>query len=75
MSGQENGAVKQLKLRIPMELYVQLEKDAQAHNEKPCTRARHILMDQLMAIPLTEADKEHLRDLIARNWAVIRKEA
>ena len=75
MSNQENGEVKQMKLRIPMQLYVQLEKDAKNHNEAPSARARHILMDQLMNIPLTAADNAHLKELIAANWAKIRKEA
>jgi len=75
MANQENGEVKQLKLRIPMELYVQLEIDAAAHNEPPATRARHILGDQLMNIPLTKADKKHLDELINANWARIRKES
>lgn len=73
MSNQENGEVKQMKLRIPMQLYVQLEKDAAIHNETPSARARHILVDQLMRIPLTAADKKHLDQLIAENWAKIRK--
>lgn len=75
MANQENGEVKQLKLRIPMELFVQLEKDAAAHNEPPATRARHILGDQLMNVPLTAADKKHIKDLVDANWAKIRKEA
>lgn len=74
MSNQENGAVKQMKLRIPMQLFVQLEKDAAAHNETASARARHILVDQLMNVPLTKADHEHLKELIAENWAKIRKE-
>lgn len=75
MSNQENGAVKQMKLRIPMQLFVQLEKDALAHHETPSARARHILVDQLMDIPLTDADQAHLKELISENWAKIRKEA
>ena len=74
MANQENGEVTQLKLRIPMELFVQLEKDAAAHNEPPATRARHILGDQLMDVPLTPADKEHIKELVAANWAKIRRE-
>ncbi len=74
MANQENGSVKQMKLRIPMQLYVQLEKDAQSHNETPCARARHILVDQLMHIPLTPKDHRHLKELIAANWAKIRGE-
>jgi len=73
MANQENGEVKQLKLRIPMELYVQLEKDAAVHNEPPSTRARHILGDQLMNVPLSAADKERVKELVAANWAKIRK--
>lgn len=74
MSEQESGEVKQLKLRIPMAVFVQLEKSAAYHNEKPATRARHILVDQLMDITLDEKDREHLRQLIEQNWAKIRKE-
>lgn len=74
MANQENGEVKQLKLRIPMALFVQLEKDAANHNEPPATRARHILVDQLMDIPLTDVDKKHIRELVDANWAKIRKE-
>ena len=74
MAEQENGEVKQLKLRIPMQVFVQLEKSAATHNEKPATRARHILVDELMDIALDENDKEHLRQLIEENWAKIRKE-
>ena len=74
MANQENGEVKQLKLRIPMELFVQLEKDAAAHSEAPATRARHILGDHLMNVPLTNADKKHIKELVAANWAKIRKE-
>ena len=73
MANQENGEIKQLKLRIPMELFVQLEKDAAHHNEPPATRARHILGDHLMGIPLTAADKERVRELVEANWAKIRK--
>ena len=72
---QENGAVKQMKLRIPMQLFVQLEKDAKAHNEPTSARARHILMDALMNVPLDAADLKHVKELIAENWAKIRKEA
>ena len=74
MANQENGSVKQMKLRIPMQLYVQLEKDARSHNETPSARARHILVDQLMCIPLTPEDHRRLKDLIAANWAKIRGE-
>lgn len=75
MANQENGEVKQLKLRVPMELYVQLEIDAAAHNEPPATRARHILGDQLMCIPLSAAAKQRVKELVAANWAKIRKES
>lgn len=73
MASQENGRIKQLKLRVPMELFVQLEKDAALHNEPPATRARHILVDQLMNIPLTAADKKRVKELVEENWAKIRK--
>ena len=74
MANQENGEVKQLKLRVPMQVYVQLEKDAAFHREPPCTRARHILCDALMNVRLDEHDKMRLKQLIAENWAKIRKE-
>lgn len=72
---QESGRIKQLKLRVPMELYVQLEKDAAVHNEPPSTRARHILLDSLMNVELTAADIEHVEDLVAQNWERLRKGA
>jgi len=75
MSNQENGRIKQLKLRMPMELYWQLKKDAKAHNEPPATRARHILCDALMAIPLTKADYTAIAKAIELNWQTIRKGA
>lgn len=74
MSNQENGAIKQLKLRIPMAMFQQLVKDAERHAEPPATRARHILGDALMGIELTEADKAEIQRLIAENWAKIRGE-
>jgi len=74
MANQENGGIKQLKLRIPMEVYVQLEKDSAEHREAPATRARHILVDQLMHIELTEADKARVDFLIEENWKKINKE-
>ena len=73
MPNQENGEVKQLKLRIPMQLYVQLEIDARLHNEAPSTRARHILCDKLMDIPIVGADLERLKAYIDENWAKINK--
>ena len=74
MSSQENGWIKQLKLRIPMAMYQQLVKDAAMHSEPPATPARHILGDALMGIELTDADKEEIRRLVDENWAKIRGE-
>ena len=67
---QENGNVKQLKLRIPMELFVALEQDAGAHNTKPATHARHILADALMSV---DPDPKRVAKLVAANWAKINK--
>lgn len=67
---QENGNIKQLKLRIPMELFVQLEQDAFKHSEKPATRARHILFDSLLH---EKPNPARVRELVAENWAKIRQ--
>lgn len=65
---QESGKIKQLKLRIPMAAFVQLEQDAAEHNEKPATRARHILCDAVMyQVP----DPVRVKELIAKNWEII----
>lgn len=72
MSNQENGHIKQLKLRIPMEMYQQLIKDADFHKEPPATRARHILGDALMDIELTPEDLEKIKAMVDANWAKIR---
>jgi hypothetical protein len=66
---QESGNIKQLKLRIPMELFVQLEQDAELHSEKPATRARHILSDALMKV---KPNPERVKELKAANWAKIK---
>ena len=72
MANQENGKIKQLKLRIPMEMYRQLEIDAQMRSEKPATRARHILGDALMSIDVsTPEERERIRQMIEENWAKI----
>ena len=72
MANQENGKIKQLKLRIPMEMYRQLEIDAQKHDEKPATRARHILGDALMSIDVsTPEERELVRQMIEENWTKI----
>ena len=72
MANQENGKIKQLKLRIPMEMYRQLEIDAQKHDEKPATRARHILGDALMSIDVsTPEERERVRQMIEENWTKI----
>lgn len=72
MSNQESGRIKQMKLRIPMELYQQLVKDASFHHETPSAHARHILVDALMHVELTEADKKEVARMVAENWAKIR---
>lgn len=65
---QESGSIKQLKLRIPMALFVSLEQDAKKHNEPAATRARHILFDSLID---EEPDPVRVKKLIAENWAKI----
>ena len=74
MSHQENGRVRHFKLRMPMELYWQLRKDAEAHNVPPATRARHILCDALMDVNLTPADYKNIELAIKENWRKIRGE-
>jgi hypothetical protein len=72
MASQESGKIKQLKLRIPMEMYRQLEIDAQRRDEKPATRARHILGDALMSIDVsTPEERERIRQMIEENWTKI----
>ena len=73
MSHQENGRIKHLRLRMPMELYWQLRKDAELHNEPPATRARHILCDALMDIDLTQQDYKGIERAIKANWRKIRE--
>ncbi|MCL1921517.1 MAG: hypothetical protein FWG50_10675 [Kiritimatiellaeota bacterium] len=75
MSHQENGRVKHLRLRMPMELYWQLKKDAALHNEPPATRARHILCDTLMDVGLTKKDYAAIERAVNDNWKKIRGEA
>ena len=72
MSHQENGRTKQLRLRMPMELYWQLKKDAERHNEPPTTRARHVLCDALMDVRLTKKDYADIERAIEANWRKIR---
>jgi len=55
-----------------MELYWQLRKDAEDHNEPPATRARHILCDALMDVQLTEKDYKSIERAIKDNWRKIR---
>ena len=74
MSHQENGRIKHFRLRMPMELYWQLVKDADAHNEPPATRARHILCDALMDVQLTSGDYKNIERAIKENWRKIRGE-
>lgn len=72
MANQESGKIKQLKLRLPMEMFRQLEIDAKKHSDKPATRARHILGDALMAIDVsTPEEQERIKRMIAENWAKI----
>ena len=72
MAEQENGRVKKFKVRRPMEVYVQICKDAKAHNTKPATHARHLLCDAMMDVDLDEADFETVRKLVEKNWVTIR---
>ena len=74
MSHQENGRVKHIRLRVPMELYWQLKKDAEAHNEPPATRARHILCDALLDVELTQEDYDEIERAIEDNWKKIKGE-
>lgn len=72
MANQESGKIKQLKLRLPMEMYRQLEIDAENHGEKPATHARHILGDVLMTIDVsTPEEQERIKQMIEANWAKI----
>lgn len=74
MANQESGNVKQMKLRLPMSLFRQLEIDAGNHNEEPSTRARHILVDALMGIDVsTPAEREIIKRMVEENWAKINK--
>ena len=70
---QENGSIKQMKIRLPMELYYQLTMDAGFHREPPSTRARHILIDQLMHIDISSAKaKLAIQKLTEENWTKIK---
>lgn len=74
MANQENGSVKQMKLRLPMSLFRQLEIDASKHGESPSTRARHILVDQLMDIDVSSPKEQaRIKQMIEDNWAKINK--
>lgn len=76
MANQESGNVKQMKVRLPMSLYRQLEKDAEEHHEETSTRARHILADALMDIDVsTPEERAIIKKMVEANWAKIRKEA
>jgi len=74
MSHQENGRIKHFRLRMPMELYWQLKKDAEKHNEPLGARARHILCDALMDVDLTQEDFDNIKLAIEENWRKIRGE-
>ncbi len=74
MANQESGKIKQLKLRLPMAVYRQLEIDAEHHCDRPATRARHILGDALMSIDVsTPEEQERIKRMVAENWAKINK--
>lgn len=74
MANQESGKIKQLKLRLPMEMYRQLEIDAENHGDKPATRARHILGDALMSIDVsTPEEQARIKRMITENWEKINK--
>ena len=76
MANQESGRIKQMKIRMPMELFRQLEIDAEQHHEECSTRARHILGDSLMHIDVsTPEEKEIIKKMVEANWAKIKKEA
>ena len=72
MSHQESGRIKHLRLRVPMELYWQLKKDAEHHHMPNTTWARHILCDALMNVKLTKKDYADIDRAIAANWRKIR---
>lgn len=72
MANQENGNIKQMKLRLPMFMFRQLQIDAEARGEEPSTRARHILGDALMGIDVSsEEEKAKIREMVDANWAKI----
>lgn len=72
MANQESGKIKQLKLRLPMEVFRQLEIDAERHNDKPATRARHILGDALMTIDVSTPEEQmRIKRMIDANWEKI----
>ena len=72
MANQESGKIKQLKLRLPMEVFRQLEIDAERHNDKPATRARHILGDALMTIDFSTPEEQmRIKRMIDANWEKI----
>ena len=72
MANQESGKIKQLKLRLPMPVFRQLEIDAERHNDKPATRARHILVDALMTIDVSTPEEQmRIKRMIDENWEKI----
>ena len=74
MANQESGKIKQMKLRLPMSLFRQLEIDAKNHGEEPSTRARHILIDQLMHIDVSSPEEQAIiKKMVEDNWAKINK--
>lgn len=69
---QENGSIKQFKLRMPMQLFYQLKIDADKHSETPSERARHIMLDALMDIDVSTPEHQaEIKKLIEENWKKI----
>lgn len=74
MANQESGNVKQMKLRLPMSLFRQLQIDAAKHNHEPSTHARHLLVDALMDIDVSSPEEQaKIAEMVRENWAKINK--
>lgn len=71
---QESGNIKQLKLRVPMAMYRQLEIYSDAKGQPPATSARHILVDALMDIDVSSPEeKAKIAQMVKDNWEKINK--
>ncbi len=55
---QTSPKIKQLALKMPQELFRQLEKEAEAHKMNVSEYIRHILNEEMMNVELTEEDYE-----------------